>query len=70
MGRLFFIISFFVINSIYAETVKMSFGGKQKIENTIEFPNNQGIVFNWISSSSFTSKLVYLVLVNLRELWN
>ena len=70
MYRLFFIISFLIIKSINAETVKMSFGGKQNIENTIEFPNNQGIVFNWISSNTFTSKLVYLVLVNLRELWN
>ena len=57
MGRLFLIISFFFINSIYAETVKMSFGGKQKIENTIEFPNNQGIVFNWTSSNTFTSNV-------------
>ena len=57
MGRLFFIISFFVINSIYAETVKISFSSKQKNENTIEFPNNQGIVFNWTSSNTFTSNV-------------
>ena len=55
MYRLFFIIPFLIINSINAETVKMSFGGKQNIENTIEFPNNQGIVFNWTSSNTFTS---------------
>ena len=35
----------------------MSFGGKQKIEKTIEFPNNQGIVFNWTSSNTFTSNV-------------
>ena len=35
----------------------MSFGGKQKIEKTIEFPNNQGIVFNWTSSNTFNSNV-------------
>ena len=57
MCRIFFITFVFMMNSVHAETVKMSFGGKQKIENTIEFPNNQGIVFNWTSSNTFTSNV-------------
>ena len=55
MQKLLVIYIFLLTTFLSAETLKLSFGGKQKIKNVIEFPNNTGMMFNWTSENTFTS---------------
>ena len=55
MQKLFIIYIIMFTSLVSSETFKLSFGGKQKISNVIEFPNNTGLMFNWTSENTFTS---------------
>ena len=55
MQKPLIIYAFLFTTIVSAETLKLSFGGKQKISNVIQFPNNTGMMFNWTSENTFTS---------------